>query len=330
MPLLEGVVGSSRLLALEGVPYQREKQWVISNAVEEAMDVVPNDDGDDVEDDSDDRSSSDRDQSPPPSPTMARSPKSDRRPASLVSKRKNTKTGAAKKLPVRSSKRVRRRQAADEHMARMIRHPLTTTFVPSSSKTLCGELGFQEAAWNLDVTRELDGRPPSRCSSPLSSGIECLMIEEKDGFKEPSKVPMRQRGTDDTSYGESESDISVHGMSSRRKIPGKYLLVGGPYRWEIQESMFLGKPWTPSSMQRAATVVMEKENGEVIGGTTGSGSFRVHNHIPVNFRSEVFLNVKLLQDDHQEKAIFVTCEEKLKRQVFAILDALHEEMQMNA
>lgn len=157
--------------------------------------------------------------------------------------------------------------------------------------------------------------------------MEYLAIEEKENFKEPLKVPVRRRGTKDTSYGESESDVSVHGMSLRRKIPGTYLLVGGPNRWEIQESMFLGKPWTPSSMQHATAVAIEKENGKVKGGTTGSGSFQVYDYAPANFKSEVFLNVRLLQDDQQERAVFVTCEEKLKRQVYAILDALHGEMQ---
>lgn len=244
----------------------------------------------------------------------------------LLLGRKNLR-GKPKKAPLRSSKRVRRQQAADEHMARMVKQPLTTTFVPSSNGTLQGEIGSLRALQDANGNRDLPGRQCSRCSSPPSSGVEFLTIEEKEDFKEPVKVPLRRRSVRDVSHGDSESDISVHGMSLRKKISGRYLLVGGPNRWEIQESMFHGKPWTPSSMQHAATVAVEKENGKIKGGSTTSGTFQVYDYVPASFRSEVFLNVKLLQNDRQEQAVFITCEEKLKRQVYAILDALHDEMQ---
>ena len=232
---------------LEGVPYQRERQWVIDDPCDEEMETVSEDEDGVSEDESDSHSSPSHHRTQPPSPTSAVSPKLSRRTTSLAARRKN-QVGKTRKAPMRSSKRVRRQQAADEHMARMIRQPLTTTFVPSSNGTLQGETGFMEASQDTDVIRDLIGRPRSRCSSPPSSGMEYLAIEERENFKEPLKVPVRRRGIKDASYGDSESDASVHGMSLRRKISGKYLLVGGPNKWEIQESMFLGKPWTPSSI----------------------------------------------------------------------------------
>jgi hypothetical protein len=331
MPLLEGVVGSSKLLMLDGVPYQRETQWVIDNPCEEEMETESEDGDSDSGSESDSHSSPDRRRTQPSSPVVVTSQqKKKRRPATkLASGRKNL-VGKPKREPMRSSKRVRQRQAMDEHMARMVRQPLTTTFVPSSSGTLQGETNLLRALQDTSETWDATGQQCFKCSSPPLSEMEILAIEERENFKEPLKVPVRRRSIKDASHGDSESDISVHGMSNRKKISGRYLLLGGPHRWEIQESMFHGRPWTPSSMQHAATVAIEKEDGKIKGGTTTSGSFQVYDYVPPNFKSEVFLNVKLLQNERQEKAMFITCEEKLKRQVYAILDALHNEMQTYA
>lgn len=95
MPILEGVVGSSRLLMLDGVPYQREMQWVIDSPCEEEMETESEEEDCDSEGESDSHSSPSRRRTQPPSPVAVTSQKKKRRQTTKLSsgrKKPNGKT----------------------------------------------------------------------------------------------------------------------------------------------------------------------------------------------------------------------------------------------
>lgn len=174
-------------------------------------------------------------------------------------------------------------------------------FVPSTVGTLAMEQkeATDTILRSLSATGQVN--TPSGSRSPMIG--EGLFRGPMTPTTTERSVPQRSRPRDG-----SESDSSVGGQATKSKIGGEHLLVADPQKWAIRESMKCGASWVVPALQKQVALTLSQVKGRMIGGSTASGTFKVHDIAPQIYRNGLFFNVELARDGVPWKTKFVTCD----------------------